>query len=313
MLSSLLLAWAWAECPDPTPLVRNAEEDAVGYFLADAESSLAEAAASFGCTQPAPSLVARFFLVRAMIWKLQDDPRSVEALHRAKQLDPTYFTEALGDEMKKAWEAVEVEAIAPTIQVSLRGAKKADVLWIDGTEVPAAATNPGIHLIQVKRNGTVVYGRIVDAPAGDPLELDLNATAPTSVRTPGTGFQAHFKGPILAQGLRDADGNRLAMVRDVVTVASLTPEGRVLAMRRRRNTVKQAFALGALTVGPYLAYQGLWDSSVGKNNAGEVNGLLVLSGLGLSVTGLTWEILLKAKRHQLKRQLIEQANLVLEP
>lgn len=314
MLSSLLLAWAWAECPDPTPLIRNAEEDAVSYFLADAESALAEAAGSFSCTQPSPTVVARFFLVRAMIWKLQEDPRSEEALHRAKQLDGAYFTASLGDEMKKAWEAVQVESIAPTIAVNLRGAKKNDTLWIDGTSLDAegAATTPGIHLIQVQRNGSVVYGRIVDAPAGGPLELDLSAGSPSTGGYAGS-FQAHFRGPILAKGLRDADGNRLSMVRDVVSVASLTPEGRELAARRRRNTVQQVIALSAVTLGPYLAYQGLWDNTIGKNNEPGFNNGLLLSGIGLTAGGLTWEIVLKVKRHRIKQQLIEQADQVLAP
>lgn len=310
MLSSLLFSLAFADCPDPEPLIRNAEDDAVAYFLTDAEAALASAADSFACSTPSPTVVARFFLARAMIWSLQEDEREIEALHRAKQLAPTYYTESLGAEMKARWEAVEVEEIAPTIPIEIRGRKRADVLVIDGSEVTSdpPATTPGLHLVQLQRKEEVVYGRVVEATAGATLELSLARVTPTEPTATPSGFEPHVALPIAFPGLKSADGTKVAMVRDVVVLASMSEQGRQLAQRRRRNTAYQAIALGSLTTGPYLAYHGIWDLSVGRHRDPQNNTFLVANGVAMTVGGAVWELALKAHRRKLKRRLVEEAN-----
>lgn len=311
MLSSFLFSLAFADCPDPEPLIRNAEEDAVAYFLADAEAELALAADSFACMAPTPTLVARFFLAQAMIWSLQEDARSTEALHRAKQLAPDYFTESLGAEMRERWQALEVESLAPTISIEVRGRKKTDVLVIDGSEVTGdpPATTPGLHLVQLQRKDAVVYGRIVEARSGEPLALNLAAAGPKPAAAT-TGFQPHVAVPIALRGLKSADGTRVSMVRDVVTLASLSPEGRQFAQERRRNTVYQGIALGSLAAGSFMAYHGVWDLAVGHHRAEVEDNFLVVNGVAMAVGGLTWELILKARRRQLKKRLVDQANQV---
>lgn len=305
MLSSLLFAAALAaDCPDGAAAIQSAERDVVSYYLADAQASLAEAATAFGCSRADTPLLARYWLAQGMLWHLGDDPRYPAALAAAKQLEPDLFTEDFGTELRTEW--LDSERLpGDLVSVVVRGKDRSDSILVDGMLSEPAEALPGMHLIQLRRGGEIVFGRLVSVEAGTTTTLDARVAAPAPI---GPVAGASFEGPVsLRRGLRDGSGERLSTF-ELATVVGSSEPGLSALKRHRRTNLLQIPALALVGVGAYGTYLGTWELSVGDTLSGGQRTLLLGSGLVSLVGGAAWEVLLRTKRRKHRKQLVELVN-----
>ncbi|MEZ4321570.1 MAG: hypothetical protein R3F61_29120 [Myxococcota bacterium] len=315
MLSSLLLLslTARAECPPLEPKLDDAQRDTLSFFLSDAQASLASAETSFGCASVEPAVLARYWLIQAMIWHLQEqEGRADAALAAAKVADGNTFVSDLGDELRALWESAEVP-VAETVRVRVRGMKKSDGLRVDTREMPEVVVVPGLHLVQVVRDGTVVFGRVADVPAAG-MELVLaEGPEPETPAVTGSIALPAVAGPLQMKGSRVLDGaGSKVSFNDAVLPLSIVSAGGVDSWaERRRNGRLQRVALGTTAVGGWVTYLFSWDLLVGENlPPGRAAGLAA-GGLAVAGTGLVWESVLLAKRRANRKRTVELANLAL--
>lgn len=322
MLTSLLLFVGIAradDCPPVEPTIRRAEEDALSYFLADAELALDEAAVGFGCQPTNRATLVRYWLAKAMVWQLADDPRLPDALAAARALDGNQFTNDLGGELKSLWAETDPAPLSPALPLKIRGLKRTDRVLVDVEAVDPPSTPPGLHLVQVERDGTIVFGRIVAADAGATLTLSLTeATARPSDATDsntgatGGGLDYTVPLPMQIQGGRilDAADARVDFAYQVVPAALTSMDGRETLRRRRRNARSQVLTVGAGLLAGYLTYLAgyRWTTS----DQGGAWGFATLSGGGLTAAAVTYELVLTKKRAATRRDLVGYANRALE-
>ncbi|MCA9566531.1 MAG: hypothetical protein KC656_01770 [Myxococcales bacterium] len=320
MLSSVALALlalvgtARAECRPVEPDIRRAEEDAVAYFVADAEASLEFAATGMACSTIDRATLVRFWLAKAMVWQLAGDDRATRALAAAKALDDTQFTDALGEELRKAWAATDPASLAPALELRIRGLKRGDQVLVDTEPVDPPTLPPGLHLVQVVRDGTVVMGRVVTAEEDSRLSIAIESTgtASTSVVAEGPALDYTLPLPLELRGasVRDAEGRRLDFHTEVLPASLILEPGRDAWSARRTNTRHQGLAVGLGVLAGYASYlAGYKMISDSGASAGWTAGAL---GAGaLTATGATWELLLARKRRMLKATTVETANAVL--
>lgn len=313
MLTSLLLllSSAWADCPGAELAVRRAEEDALSYFLADANLGLDEAARAFGCQPVERSLLVRYWLAKGLVWQLQGDERATVALATARALDPDQFTDDFGDELRALWADTAPAPTSPALPIRMRGLAKDDEVLVDLQPVDPVTSPPGLHLVQVRRAGTIVFGRIIVAEPDSSLTLSL-AEVPVSAgptpETSGTGLDYAVPLPLELRGARvfDANGERLDFSRTVLPAATLATRGRDLLARRRRNLGLQGLAVSCAAgaaYGTYLAgYRTLTSDEEGAwGTAAMAGGLATLASVG-------WEMVLLRRRAHNRRDLVDQAG-----
>ena len=316
MLSSFLplsIAHAEESCPAVEPALQTAEKDALSFFLADAQNALTEAADGFGCRVVEPALLARYWLAQAMVWHLQErEDEAQAALGAAKVAEGSVFTEDLGDELRGLWEAAPIPR-AETVRVKIRGLARGDGVRIDTIDMPEPVVVPGFHLIQVVRDGEVVFGRVAEVPpSGLEMVMDVRAPTPAPKADVPMNLPA-VAGPLTVQGgsVRDAQGSPLDYHLDVVPLSMVASGGPPHWSTRRRNGRLQAVALGTAAVGTWTTYLFTWDLAVGQNlPSGQAAGLAG-TGLAIAGTGLVWEAVLLAKRRKHRKRTVELANTTL--
>lgn len=312
MVSSLLWLFgaAWADCPSPDAAIARAEEDALAYFVADADAALHEASSAFGCASTSTETLTRYWLAKAMVWELMGDDRSSRALAAAKALEPEQFTEELGADLEAKWKAIDPASVAPAVDVRIRGLARNDVVLVDTRPVDPPRLPLGLHLVQVVRGEEVLLGRILEATADNDVSLSLKESPPSGPSAP-LNLQLSFQGPLsLDRHVLAADGKKLDFQLDVLPVAMLTNGGREAYTSRRRNTRLQAVAVGLGVLGGYTAYVAGHKTLTDADDNVEW-GLATLTTGAVSLTGITWELVLRNKRRALKRQAVDSANTVL--
>lgn len=314
VLSSLLMGWALADCPDVEANVRRAEEDVVAYFIADASKALQTAADGLACSRADTPVLVRYWLVRAMIWQLADDPRSTIALSAARALDPEQFTDDLGAELREQWAATDPAALSPAIDVRIRGLRASDRVLVDNQPTSPPTTPPGLHLIQVVRGDDVVVGKVVEASVGDRITIAIDANASITASSVGgaSGLDYSFPTPfVLDNGLRDANGERRSFVLDVLPASLARAAGREAFVTRRRNAGAQVAATSLALVGSYAAYLASWRFLNDDRSRGRSLGTGIGAGL-VAAAGLTWEIGLLRQRRATKHKAVDIANEVMQ-
>lgn len=313
VISSLVgLAAAQETCPDALAAIGSAERDAVSFFLADAQTSLTEAAAGFACARVEKPVLARYWLAQGMVWHLQERDEAVvmSVLAAARRVAPDVFTESLGDELRVLWTVAETDDATP-VEVRLRGLKRGDRVLVDGNLNETSLVTVGPHLIQVIRGNQVVYGRLADVPVeGIRLVVEAGTGGPAAapVGLPELGAPLEWKG-----GVRDSAGERLSFHEAVVPWSLTLDEGRTLYQRRRRNGRLQGVALATTAVGGWVSYLYAWDLSVGKNQPPATARALLGTGLVLATGGLVWEGTLLARRRGIRKATMGVANQALKP
>lgn len=176
----ILLAAAWADCPDPAAVLRGVEQDTLDVYLADAQVGLGRVLEALACSGPVePALHRRYFQAQAMIWAFQPEEARDEAQIRAALLASRLREQVWGEETWGAavpehavWEGL-LPSEADPVPLEVRGRAEDEKLWVDGqpTEVPAWVS-PGMHLLQVGRPDAMRVARTIDV------------TGPVTVRIP---------------------------------------------------------------------------------------------------------------------------------
>ncbi|MCB9679650.1 MAG: hypothetical protein H6737_31375 [Alphaproteobacteria bacterium] len=315
MLSTSLLilvglAHAEEPCPPLDPLLNDAQRDALSFFLADAQATLTAADRSFGCAEVSPPSLARYWQIQAMIWHLQEREGDAErAMGAAKLADGEVFDDELGAEVRGLWEAAGVP-VGETVRVRLRGTRRGDVLKVDTRQMPEAVVVPGFHLVQVVRDGAVVFGSVADVPAGG-LDLVVSADAPAPAPASSTAFALPgVTAPLTSKGARvlDATGARVSFGQAVLPASLLAEGGFESWSQRRRNARLQGVAIGTTAFGTWVSYLYAWDLSVGKNLPSSRSSALLGTGVAIAGSGLVWEAILLAKRRASRRRTVDLAN-----
>lgn len=314
MLSSLLIGWAFADCPDVNANVRRAEEDVVSYFIADAKTALQTAGRGLECSRADKPTLVRYWLASAMVWQLSDDPRAATALAAARALDPQQFTDDLGAALREQWAATDPAPLSPAIEMKIRGLRASDRVLVDNVPTSPPTTPPGLHLIQVLRGDEVIIGKVVEASIGDriTIALDDNTSVTASPVGGPSGLDYSFPTPFtLDGGLRDATGAQRNFVLDVLPASLMREPGRLAFTKRRRNAGAQVAATSLAIVGSYVAYLGTWRFLNDDRSRGASIGTGVGAGV-LAAAGLTWEIGLVRQRRATKQKAVDIANEVMQ-
>ncbi len=309
------------DCPPVAPLLMDAERDTVSFYLADAQAALVQAGERFGCQSVTPRELARYWQAQAMIWYLQD--RAVDsdrALIAGKRADPDHYNTDFGEELQARWEQTEIPMLAvdeKPVDLKLRGARRSDAVLVDTRPTTERSVDPGLHLVQIERDGAVVYGKVVDATGGS-LELSVRAGAAVgpAVVGPSAGPSAGVPGlsdlsaplSLTATRVKDADGGRVTFHKAVVPLSMTVAGGVDLYAQRRRNARLQGLAIGTAGVGTWVSYLFAWDLSVGENLDDGAAGAGLLTGLSIVGTGLVWEGVLLAKRRANRKRTVAAAN-----
>ncbi|MBT3219678.1 MAG: hypothetical protein HN348_11350, partial [Proteobacteria bacterium] len=165
------------ECEDAPSLVRRAERDVEGYYLAEAAAEIAQAKAGLGCGPILDTaMLARMWQVEGVVLTLQDDPAGGQRSFAASgRLSPDTWNANYGADMRQKFD--DATASAPTAegQIKVRSVTKIAEVAIDGqiVEMPIKAT-AGLHLVQVMDETTLArFARIVDLPAKEQLVLTV--------------------------------------------------------------------------------------------------------------------------------------------
>jgi hypothetical protein len=309
-------------CPSVEPLLMDAEKDTVSFYLAGAQTALVEAERRFGCQSVTPRTLARYWQAQAMIWYLQD--RTIDsdrALIAGKRADPDFFNTDFGEELQARWEQTDIPMLAvdeKPVEIKLRGDRRGDRLRVDTRLVEDREVDPGLHLVQLERDGAVVYGKVVDATSGTTVELSVrdDAFGAPTVPLPPTGGTPQVPGltglsaplSLKSTGVADAEGGRVPFHTTVVPLSMVAPGGVDLYAQRRRNARLQGVAVGLTGVGAWASYLFLWDLGVGDNLDDGVARLGLLNGVAMVSTGVVWESILLAKRRSNRKRTVAVAN-----
>ncbi len=309
MLISLLLGvvGARAACPSVELHLERAQEDTLAYFLADAEASMEQAVAGMGCSTIDRATLVRFWLVRATLWSFSEDPRAEEALAAAKALDPEFFIDDLGPELRAAWERTDPAPLAPSTPIQIRGLRKGDAVWVDLEEVDPPTSPPGLHLVQVLRNGTPIGARVVRADPEDVVQINLLGPGGSKVGDHGGRLDYTLAVPLELRGRKvvDGAGETLDYRLDVLPAVLLVEEGRSVWLRRRRAGRRQWVAAGLTALCGYGTYLAGYRLTTG----GDPGVAILAGGLGVATSvAFTWEIRLARERRLLKRRAVELAE-----
>lgn len=305
----LLATASWAACPAPAQAIRDASDDLVRYFLRDAELSLTEAVAGFGCTGPAaPSDLASFWLARAMIWSFLDDARAGQAFAAARAVDPTTWEPEFGAPARAQWEGATSPSGVGTLV--LRGVVSTDWVVVDGAAHAGEDLVAGLHVLQVGQGDLARFARLIQIDSGTEVEVVVpegSGAAPTMQLASATLF-ADLRAPITRTGSRytDGDGDTLSWRLHVQPVAAADPVGRASLQLYRTNTSLQVATLTLGAGALYGTYLAGWDAIVGHNLDSTASvGLTALTSAVVAGSGL-----LEARwihRRRALRQEVERA------
>ena len=182
LLLALTLAHA-DECANPVALLQSAEQDAVNFYLNEADTDLAKAVEAFGCSGKATNTdIARLWQTRGMVSMLrEDDEAAVRAFAASKVADPDNWNEDFGDKAKAMW-AGAAEMQGDSLGLTLRGVGKEDWVLVDGHDAGADLDlSPGLHLIQVGTGDAARFAKVIVVEGGEDQELTVPANESQSL------------------------------------------------------------------------------------------------------------------------------------
>lgn len=300
-----------SRCPDPALAVRSAEQDAVSYFLRDAELALTEAIAGMGCGPRAPKeVLAPFWITRGAIWSFLDDERADAAFAAATAADPAYFNGDFGDAIHERWQTATPPIGGPG-NLQLRGLGEGDWVAIDGVDTAEPwPVTPGFHLVQVGSLEQARFARLLDIEAGAEVTVVIpedGGSAPTMQLAGNTAF-SDVAGPIRRQGRKyvDANDQPLSWRLQVQPIAAADAGGRG-ALQLYRSNFAAGVGTGVLGgAAAYTTYVVAWDATTGHNLEPGVSWTLTGAG-ALAVGGSAFLASRLWKRHKTQRDAIEAA------
>lgn len=325
-------------CPDPGVALQRAENDALNYYLADAQAGLQAAVDAWGCSAPVESgPLGRYLAIRGLLAHFDNDDDRARRAFAASRAQGTAFPSDYGEVVQALWDAAEAPEGDPA-PLQLKGVNDDDRVWLDGQ--PSEGLVPqGLHLFQVGDGDTARFARLLDVTSDQPLVVAVPVVprpgpvpapapaadpAPAPAPTPVDGIvfgprvipasAAGIVPPIAHEGGRlylDAEGDRLRWRRDVFPLGRYDVDGRIARRRYRSARTGQIVSVVATPILLYTSYLFAWDATTGHNlpTGRSVGTTLVLGGAGVG-TGL-WGYSLFKKRPKHREAVVESAQRVI--
>ncbi len=160
-------------CPDPERELQSAQQDAVSFYLQDAQKGILTAIEGFGCTGPAhTALVAVFWQTQGFIWGMQENgDKASTAYAAAKRIEPTLWNEDFGDTEKARFDAAESISGDRSV-ITFRGLGNDDWITVDGIQTKGVVRlEPGMHLIQVGSGDLARFAAVLDVVPGQASDV----------------------------------------------------------------------------------------------------------------------------------------------
>ena len=177
VLWGILTKGAWADCGDVTlqDLAKEAVAAVVDDELERAEAWVDEGLRGARCTPSPvdPHAYATLWQVRAAVHFFRGDDALDAAIGQAVAVSMDWFEPRLGSSLQTQWEAPH-HRIAQHSTVRIEPMTPRASLWVNGQGQPgdSAQVLPGLHLVQVVDDGSVVFHRMVDLQGGEQAILD---------------------------------------------------------------------------------------------------------------------------------------------
>jgi hypothetical protein len=325
-----------AACPDPEPLLRSAENDALNYFLADAKGGLVGVVDAWGCGPRAESGdMGLYFRVRGLLAYLDNDAALARRAFFAAKAHGAAFSADYGTEAQALWDTAAAPDAAPT-ELVLKGRLEGEWLAIDGVE-GSSPVDAGYHVLQVGTGQTAGSARVIDAEGGEQTVVFPRVrTAPVAVapaepvavvpvaggdgETQGVeevqradGAGSALQAPFLRESgalYVDGAGTSVHWRDDLLPLAARDAEGLRARGRYRSNAVAQGVALTVTPAAEYGAYLFGWDATTGNNLSQGASWGATAGFAALGVTTIVWEAVLLTKRPRRRAEIEEAAGRV---
>jgi hypothetical protein len=183
LLWGFLAMEAWADCGEVSleELAAEAVAAVVDDELERAESLVEAGLQEARCTTlPVdPHTYATLWQVQAAVHFFRDDIALEGALGQAVAVSMDWFEPRLGSSLQALWEAPHYRHAQPsTVRIAPMTASAS--LWVNGEGQlgDSAQVLPGLHLVQVVADGSVVFFRMVDLRGGEQAILDAGFQQP---------------------------------------------------------------------------------------------------------------------------------------
>ena len=183
VLWGILTKGAWADCGDVSlqDLATEAVAAVVDDELERAESLVDEGLRGARCTPSPvePHAYATLWQVRAAVYFFRGDDALDAAVGQAVAVSMDWFEPRLGSSLQTLWEAPH-HRVAQHSTVRIAPMTPRASLWVNGQgqRGGTAEVLPGLHLVQVVEDGSLVFRRMVSLRGGEQAILDAGLQQP---------------------------------------------------------------------------------------------------------------------------------------